>query len=82
VLQTDPNRAFVMSGTSDGVVTNFNGTLWGQQSYFDFLTQHNVTWRGYYQVDPWALWYFQDVNTPENSKNLLPLRQFYKDLAA
>jgi phospholipase C len=24
---TDPNRAFAMSGTSDGLVTNFNGTL-------------------------------------------------------
>ena len=25
---TDPNRAMAMSGTSDGVVTNFNGTKW------------------------------------------------------
>jgi len=25
---TDPNRAFAMSGTSQGVLDNFNGTLW------------------------------------------------------
>jgi phospholipase C len=25
---TDPNRAFAMSGTSFGMVDNFNGTLW------------------------------------------------------
>jgi len=34
---TDPNRGYFMSGTSDGAITNFNGTLWGQQSYFDFF---------------------------------------------
>jgi phospholipase C len=27
---TDPNRAFAMSGTSQGVLSNFNGTLWPQ----------------------------------------------------
>lgn len=34
---TDPNRAFAMSGTSQGVLSNFNGTLWPQQSYLDYL---------------------------------------------
>eukprot|EP01031_Cornospumella_fuschlensis_P027234 gene27234-32901_t len=31
---TDPNRAFAMSGTSNGILTNFNGTYYTQTSYF------------------------------------------------
>ena len=33
---TDPNRGFAMSGTSNGMVTNYNGTLWNQKSYFEW----------------------------------------------
>lgn len=69
-----------MSGTSDGVTTNFNGTLWSQQSYFDFLTQHSISWSGYYQQDPWALFYFQDTNTPQNLVHMHELDKFYDDL--
>jgi len=76
---TDPNRGYVMSGTSNGMVTNWNGTLWSQQSYFNFLTQHNVTWSGYYQVDPWALFYFEDTNTPEALTHLHHFEKFYSD---
>ncbi|RYG60490.1 hypothetical protein EON64_19260 [archaeon] len=38
---TDPNRAFAMSGTSAGILTNFNGTYYTQTSYFEYLRQHN-----------------------------------------
>ncbi len=80
---TDPNRAFAMSGTSSGVITNFNGTLWNQQSYFDYLVKNGRTFAGYYQKDPWALFYFEDTNTPENIKNLHELdERFYSDVAA
>lgn len=40
-----------MSGTSMGMIDNFNGTLWGQQSYFDYLRVKGKSWRAYYQVD-------------------------------
>jgi phospholipase C len=79
---TDPNRAYFMSGTSDGVITNWNGTLWGQQSYFDFLTKHNVTWRAYYQDDPWAIMYFKDMHDPVNYKNVGELDAFFTDVKA
>jgi phospholipase C len=52
---TDPNRALAMSGTSQGVTENFNGTLWGQQSYFDFLNDHNKTWQAVFDDDLWAI---------------------------
>jgi phospholipase C len=70
-----------MSGTSNGAVTNFNGTLWSQESYFNFLTQHNITWRAYYQDDPWAIMYFQDMQSPPNSLNVGELEQFFADVS-
>jgi len=80
---TDPNRAFAMSGTSRGVITNFNGTLWDQQSYFDYLREHDRTFAGYYQTDLWALFYFEDTNQPENSQFMYDLDDhFYDDVAA
>jgi len=77
---TDPNRAFAMSGTSDGVISNFNGTLWSQQSYFNFLTDHNVPWKAYYQDDPWAVMYFQDSHIPKNKKNIFLFEKFFTDV--
>lgn len=80
---TDPNRAFAMSGTSRGVLTNFNGTLWDQQSYFDYLVEHDRTFAGYYQRDMWALFYFEDTNIPENSQYMYELdMHFYDHVAA
>ena len=64
---TDPNRQFAMSGTSQGVLTNFNGTLYPQQSYFDYLRTNNRTFAGYFQDDLWALGYFEDLLKEENS---------------
>ena len=61
---TDPNRAFALSGTSQGVLGNFNGTLWPQQSYFDYLREHNRTFRGYYQDDLWIFAAFEDIQKP------------------
>lgn len=80
---TDPNRAIAMSGTSMGVITNFNGTLWSQQSYFDYLRLNDHTFAGYYQNDLWALGYFEDTNKPQNSVFIKDLDEhFYKDVAA
>jgi len=77
---TDPNRAYFMSGTSNGVITNFNGTLWNQQSYMDFLRKHNISWRAYYQDDPWAMMYFADMHKPENHQYVGVYDQFKKDV--
>jgi len=79
---TDPNRAFFMSGTSDGVITNYNGTLWSQQSYFNFLRTHGVSFRAYYQDDPWAIMYFKDMHDAINHQYVGELDQFFTDLSA
>jgi phospholipase C len=77
---TDPNRAYMMSGTSNGAITNFNGTLLGQQSYFDYLRVHGISWRAYYQDDPWAIMYFKDMHEAVNHRFVGTLDQFYEDL--
>jgi len=76
---TDVNRAYMMSGTSHGEITNFNH-LWPQQSYFDFLGQRNISWKAYYQDDPWAIMYFKDMYEERNHKNVHELDQFFTDL--
>ena len=78
---TDPNREFAMSGTSQGILTNFNGTLLSQQSYFDYLRTHNRTFAGYFQEDVWTMGYFRDFFKPENSVNIHELEpNFFDDL--
>jgi phospholipase C len=79
---TDPNRAFALSGTSEGIITNFNGTQWTQQSYFDYLVQHNRTVRGYYQDDLWVFGYFKDMHQENIAKEIFQLEpNFYNDMA-
>jgi phospholipase C len=78
---TDPNRAYAMSGTSNGVTENFNGTLWSQQSHIDFLNERGVTAGGYYQDDLWALGYFQDFHSDRNAKRIKEMDYFFADLA-
>mmetsp|Transcript_12052 Transcript_12052/g.18090 ORF Transcript_12052/g.18090 Transcript_12052/m.18090 type:complete len:568 (+) Transcript_12052:120-1823(+) len=83
---TDPNRQFVLSGTSLGATTNFNGTLYPQQSYLDYVRKHGApqghTSGGYYQRDLWHLGYFHDlVHDPLNTIHIKELDQhFYTDL--
>lgn len=73
-----------MSGTSQGITTNFNGTLYTQQSYIDYLRVNGVHSGGYYQNDLWQLGAYEDLmNNHENAKNIKELdAHFYKDLAA
>lgn len=79
---TDPNRQFAMSGTSNGVLTNFNGSLYTQQSYMDYITEYNRSFAGYYQDDLWILGAFEDMLKPKNFKNIKNLdKHFYKDVA-
>jgi phospholipase C len=77
---TDPNRAFAMGGTSMGTVTNFNGTMWPQESHINFLNVRNVTAGGYYQDDLWALGYYEDLHQSPNVERVKHLREFYRDL--
>ena len=56
------------------------GTLWSQESYFEFLRKHNVSWNAYYYNDLWAIAYFEDMNHLPNSGNIKAFSEFYNDL--
>lgn len=80
---TDPNRAFAMSGTALGELENFNGTLYPQQTYMDYLRKNGRSFAGYYQDDLWALGYFEDLVKPINSRHVKDLdTHFYSDVKA
>ena len=59
-----------MSGTSQGLIDNFNGTAWSQESYFNLLSRKNISWSAYYDLDVWALAYFEDMKKQPNSLNV------------
>jgi phospholipase C len=78
---TDPNRAFALSGTSTGVVTNYNGTQWQQESYFNYLHSRDRSVAGYFQDDVWVFGYFADMRQAEIAKKIRGLdAHFYDDV--
>jgi phospholipase C len=77
---TDPNRAFVMSGTSRGRVDNFDGHLWKQQSYFDWLGHRNISWNAFYDYNLWAIYYFEDMWHEDNRKHIFEIEEFFENV--
>ncbi|KAJ5964707.1 Phosphoesterase [Penicillium vulpinum] len=85
---TNPNRAFVLSGTSAGHGTNdnaFNVDVHAltQRSIFQQLSETNHTWKNYYTSSNMVDAYFFDWTfTSGNADKAVPLDNFYKDAAA
>ena len=77
---TDPNRQFSMSGTSNGWVDNFDGTMLTQQTYFDYLMERGITVGGYYMNDFWEFGYFEDLLKPANAALIKTFDNFYTDV--
>jgi len=46
------------------------------------LRLHGVSWRAYYQDDPWAIMYFQDMHTKVNQPFIGTLDKFFTELEA
>lgn len=83
---TNPNRAYVLSGTSAGHGTNddaFSDYGLTQRSIFQQLSETNHTWKNYYtntgMVDAW---FFEWTKTSGNQDLAQPLTSFYSDAAA
>ncbi|KAJ5170724.1 Phosphoesterase [Penicillium coprophilum] len=85
---TNPNRAFVLSGTSAGHGTNdnaFDVNVHGltQRSIFQQLSETNHTWKNYYTSPNMVDAYFFDWTfTSGNADKAVPLSDFYTDAAA
>ena len=78
---TNPNREFMMSGTSHGFLDNtLPDAGFPQQTHFQFLEAHGVSWKSYYGDSPWMMPAFADCRTPAALNKTLLMPHFFDDL--
>jgi len=83
LAQTYPNRRYLISGTSLGLVGDSlplalppNGTI------FDALNRHGITWKNYYSSLPTAAVYLPLYSEPSIHAGLAPIGDFFDDCRA
>ncbi|KAL4780680.1 phosphoesterase family-domain-containing protein [Aspergillus varians] len=82
---TNPNRAYLTSGTSHGHGANdpgFDVSALPQVSIFEQLSAANISWINYSNTTgfaPDALFYRWTANSEQGRKSIKPINQFYKD---
>lgn len=84
---TDPNRAYLTSGTSFGHGRNdadYNVAAIPSRSLFEQLSEKGIPWINYFNSSfaPDALFYNWTVSSGAAKTNLKPLTQFYTDAKA
>ncbi len=83
LAQTFPNRRYLISGTSYGLIADVlpkglppGGTI------FDLLGAHDISWKNYYSSLPTAGVYVSLLSRPSIASNLAYIDHFYADCAA
>jgi phospholipase C len=79
---TDPNRQFVFSGTSLGIVTNEEKNAqnaYTQETIFDLLAEAGIPWKIYYEDVPSAIY---NRSACKYLNNFTHMGKFYKDAKA
>ncbi len=83
MAQTYPNRRYLVSGTSLGLIDDSlpsalppNGTI------FDALNRHGISWKNYYSSLPTLAVYLPLYSEPSIHAGLAPIGDFYSDCAA
>ncbi|MDA8342986.1 MAG: hypothetical protein M0007_12280, partial [Actinomycetota bacterium] len=84
--QTWPNRRYLMSGTSAGMVDDVGGqlvTMAPHGTIFQLLTKVGIPWRDYYQPpsQPTADIYLTQMEDSAVRRNVVPIDQFFTDAA-
>jgi phospholipase C len=85
---TNPNRAYITSGTSHGHGSNdaaFDNSTIPQRSIFQQLSENGISWINYSNTSgflPDALFYSWTVASGADKTNVKPLAQFYNDAKA
>ncbi|KAK5805785.1 hypothetical protein VI817_000043 [Penicillium citrinum] len=89
---TNPNRAYLTSGTSYGHGMNddaFNQSALPQRSIFEQLSERGISWANYENSTrsnppflPDALFYKWTANSDNGRSRIHPIDQFYKDASA
>jgi phospholipase C len=83
LAQTSPNRRFLISGTSHGLIDDSypldlppNGTI------FDSFNRYGITWKDYYSDTPAVGNYVALLGRPGYGENLVKMADFYRHAAA
>jgi phospholipase C len=81
LAQTYPNRRYLISGTSDGIIATDNQTFSvpaRNGTIFDRLDHHHISWRNYYENLPATL-VVPGVFTNPRKPNFQKIDRFYTD---
>jgi phospholipase C len=83
MAQTNPNRRYLFSGTSLGLINDGlpsglppNGTI------FNTFNKYGITWKDYYSDTPSPLVYISLASDTSITENFVKMAEFYKDAAA
>ncbi len=78
--QTDPNRRFLMAGTSLGQINDgLNSDLPPNGTIFDLLNRFGITWKDYYSNVPSIGVWLPLLGEPSISSHINLIDQFYVD---
>ena len=81
--QTDPNRRYLMAGTSLGQVADgLNEQLPPNGTIFDALNRHGITWKDYYSNESSIGVWLPLLTEPAITANLNAIDRYYADAAA
>jgi phospholipase C len=83
MAQTDPNRRFLLAGTSLGLVDDtFPLELPPNGVIFQQFDEHGISWKDYYTTGPTLGVFLPLLGEPAFAKGLAHIDQFYADAAA
>ena len=81
--QTDPNRRYLLAGTSLGqIADNFPDDLPPNGTVFDLLDRYGVTWKDYFSNLPSAGVWLPLLSQPAITERLVSIDAFFADAAA
>ena len=83
LAQTDPNRRYLIAGTSLGLINDtFPSALPPNGVIFEQLNDHGITWKDYYSNLPTLGVFLPLLQDPTIARGLASINQFYVDAAA
>jgi phospholipase C len=83
MCQTGPNRRYLFSGTSLGVINDsFTTQLPPNGTIFDSFNRYGISWKEYYSDAPTIGYYLPMLSKPGISDKLVRISDFYRDAAA
>jgi phospholipase C len=83
LAQTDPNRRYLISGTSLGLINDsFPSPLPPNGTIFDSFNKYGITWRDYFSDLPSAGVYLPLIAKHDIAENVVTIDHFFSDAAA